>query len=130
MNGFLAFKKSSAKMRSGTVVHWSDDTEHARAEVVLCNGDRIELALDRDGLAITQSAGPSQPAALLLFEADPSLAASICAGLGNPKNTSTPAPLHILAAALVGLSSAEEVKHTFRKAAEQVMLFILHNREY
>jgi hypothetical protein len=129
MNGFLAFKKSLAKMPSATVVYCSDDTEHPRAEIVLCNGDHIQLALDRDGLAITQFAGPMQPAELL-FEADPSLASSICAGLFNPKNTSRLTPLRILVAAVVQLSSAREVKDTFREAAEQVMLFVLHNHEY
>ena len=129
MNGFPAFRKSLANMPSGTIVYCSDDTEHPRAEIVLCNGDHIQLALDRDGLAVKQSAGPTQPAELL-FEADPRLASSICAGLLYPKITSGPTTLRILVDAVVQLSSAEEVKETFRDTAELVMLYVLHNREY
>ena len=65
-----------ANMRTGTVIYYSDDTEHPHAEVELRNGDHVQLTLDRDGLTIKQSTGLVQPSKVL-FRANPNLASRI-----------------------------------------------------
>jgi hypothetical protein len=107
-------------MQTGTVIYYSDDTEHPRAEVALRNGDHVQLTLDRDGLAIKQSTDSTQPSQVL-FRANPNLTSRICAGLFSLETTPTPTPLRILVAAVVQLGSAEEVGTAFQEAAAQVL---------
>lgn len=106
-------------MRTGTVIHYSDDTDCPHAEVALRNGDHVELVLDRDGLTIKHSTGPMRPSNVL-FRANPNLSSRICAGLFSLETTPRPTPLRILVAAIVQLGSAEEVGNAFREAAAHV----------
>jgi hypothetical protein len=103
-------------MQAGTIVSYAEDQGRPRAEVALPNSDRILLTLDHDGLAITWLAQPGRPAELL-FQADANVVSRICAGLYSLETTPKPTPLRILAAAVVQLGSAEDVRKAFREAA-------------
>jgi hypothetical protein len=82
--------------------------------VVLVNGDRLFLTLDRDGLAISRKDGSA------VFRANSELVSRLCAGLVDCQPISSPTPLRILLAAVVQLRSADAVKAAFETAAEQV----------
>jgi len=116
----FGWRKRLAKMQTGTVISYSDDTDCPRAEVVLRNGDHIQLVLGRDGRAIRRLASSVQPSEAL-FQASPDLASRVCAGLFSLETTPRPTPLRILVAAVVQLGSAEEVENAFREAAAQVL---------
>jgi hypothetical protein len=103
-------------MQASIVISYAEDQGQPRAEVALPNNDRVLLTLDRDGLAITRLAGPGRLAELL-FQADPNVVSRICAGLFSLETTPKPTPLRILVAAVVQLSSAEDVGKAFREAA-------------
>jgi hypothetical protein len=101
-----------------TIISYVDDSERPRAEIVLANGDRIHVALDRDGLAIrqVQRLVPSR----VLFQADPSTVSHLCAGLIPSPDEGTPTPLQILVSAIVQLPSADLVARAFREAAARI----------
>jgi hypothetical protein len=108
------------KMRSGTVILFSDD-QRPRAEVALGNGDHVLLELDSGGLKIKQIGGSERPKTL--FEGDPKLVSHICAGLVESPKTITATPLRILVSATVQLGSADEVRRAFQDVAAQVSKF-------
>jgi hypothetical protein len=101
-------------MQTGTIIAYRDDGERPRAEVALVDGDRLFLALDHDGLAISRKDGS------IVFYASSILVSQLCAGLvvGQPSPPAT--PLQILLAAVVQLRSAAAVKAAFEAAAGEV----------
>jgi hypothetical protein len=103
-------------MPHGTVVSYAEDQGHPRAEVALQNRDHVLLTLDCDGLAITRLAEPARTAEVL-FQADANVVSRMCAGLYTLETTPKPTPLRILVAAVVQLSSADDVRNAFREVA-------------
>ena len=103
---------------SGTIITFRDDGPRPQAELVLCNGDRVRLALDHDGLVITTIGQPDHPT--VLFKASPHMVGHICAGLIASPRTVNATPLNILVSAVVQLGSAAEVRAAFEQAAAQV----------
>jgi hypothetical protein len=97
-------------MPAGAVISLRDDGKRPKAEIMLANGDRVELALDRDGLTISHADGP------LLFFGSPDFVARICAGLVS--STAGVTPLKVLAGLVVQLGSADQVRNVFSEAAE------------
>jgi hypothetical protein len=100
----------------GTVLLFRDDGPRPHCEIVLGNGDRIQLVLDAQGLAVDQSL----PAARTLFRAPPKLVAQICAGLIGPKAQSDATPLRILAAVVQRIGSADDVRAAFADVADSL----------
>jgi hypothetical protein len=74
------------------------------------------LTLDRDGLSITRLARPEHRAEVL-FQADANTISRICAGLYSLEKRPKPSPLRVLVAAVVQLSSADDIRNAFREAA-------------
>ena len=70
------FQPRSAIMPLGTIIVFRDDGERPHSELVLSGGDRVKLALDGNGLTVTD-VGPADPA--VLFQADAETVAHICA---------------------------------------------------
>jgi hypothetical protein len=93
----------------GAIISFCDDGKQPTAEVVLANGDHVQLVLSRDGLAITG------PGGAVLFHGTPEVVSQICAGLVS--STATQTPLGILLAIIVQLGSAGEVRDAFSQAA-------------
>jgi|SRR5215468_726783 len=104
-------------MMTGTVIVFEDNTERPRAEVALCNGDHVFLALDRGGLTITGVSAAGAP--IVLFRCGATVVAHLCAGLVASPNTVPATPLKILVAAVLQLRSPEEVRRAFEHAAAQ-----------
>ncbi len=98
----------------GTVLVYRDDGTRPHCEIVLGNGDRVQLVLDSKGLAIEQL-GPKNET---LFQAPPKLVSQICAGLVGPKARSEGTPLRILAALVQRIGSAADVRAAFTEAAD------------
>jgi hypothetical protein len=113
------FQPRPAIMPLGTIIVFRDDGEHPRSELVLSGGDRVQLALDGEGLTVTHVDAPHDPT--ILFQADSEAVAHICAGLVSPSNTLKATPLRILVSAIVQLGSASEVRAAFKHAAAQVL---------
>jgi hypothetical protein len=87
-------------MQAGTIISYADDNELPHAEVTLRNGDRIDLILDRGGLAIRRSAASARPSEIV-FQANAHQVSHLCAGLFSLEVTPKPTPLRILVAAVV-----------------------------
>lgn len=115
----LCFQDRQTKMQRGTIISYSEDQGRPQAEIALHNGDRVQLALNRNGLSIKRLAGPGRPAEIL-FQANQNQVSRICAGLFRLDTTPKPTPLCILVAAVVQLGSAEQVRNVFREAAAQL----------
>ena len=96
-------------MSAGAVISFRDDGKRPKAEVVLSNGERLELVLDRTGLSIKHASGPD------LFQTSPDIVARICAGVVSSATDTT--PLKILVGLVVQLRSADEVRRAFSEAA-------------
>ena len=105
-------------MQSGTVITFRDDSKRPYSELVLGNGDRVQIALGRRGLTITQIGGSKTPK--ILFHAPPDTVSHICAGLVSSPQTLKVTPLQILVAAIVQLGSADDVRQAFHSAAATV----------
>lgn len=99
----------------GTILLFRDDGSHPHCQIALDNGDRVQLVLDADGLAITRIAPTSEPKDIL-FRATPGTVAGICAGLVGPKRQSGASPLQILAATVQRIGSAAAVRSAFVEA--------------
>ena len=104
-------------MQAGTVISYSENPERPYAELMLHNGDRIQLSMDGAGVAIQRLEPGIPPAAL--FHADPDLTARICAALLGDETRPPPTPLRILVAAVAQLGSADEIRLAFEEAAAQ-----------
>jgi hypothetical protein len=102
---------------TGTVLLFRDDGDRPLSQVALSNGDRIQLVLDGNGLAISWLR-PSDSATELIFQGPAPLVAALCAGLVGPKRQSSASPLRILTAAVQSLASAHAVRAAFRHATE------------
>jgi len=101
---------------TGTVLLFRDDGDHPLCQIALGNGDRVQLALDGNGLAVSRL-GPPGPAVETLFRASAPLVAMICAGLVGPKRQTEASPLRLLAAVVQPIESAEAVRSAFHEAA-------------
>ena len=101
-------------MQKAAIIAYRDDGERPRAEVMLTNGDRLRLELDRDGLTITQADGP------LVFRANSAQVSHLCAGLIDLHPVPSATPLQILLGAVLQLASAAAVKAAFEKATGEV----------
>lgn len=99
----------------GTILLFRDEGDRPHCEIALANGDRVSLALDARGLAVTQIVAAA-PHARLLFRTTPDRVSSICAGMVGPKREADASPLRILAATVQRISSAAEVKAAFEAA--------------
>jgi hypothetical protein len=99
----------------GTILLFRDDSSRPRCEIALDNGDRVQLILDADGLAIARMV-PSGGANETIVRAAPEQVARICAGLVGPKERSAASPLRLLAAVVQRIGSAGEVRSAFAAA--------------
>ena len=106
-------------MPLGTIIVFRDDGDRPYSELLLRNGDRVQLTLDGEGLMVTLMDGPDNRRTL--FQANSEVVAQICAGLVRPSNTLKATPLRILVSAVVQLESANEVRAAFEHAAAQVL---------
>jgi hypothetical protein len=100
----------------GTVLVYRDDDSRPSCEIALGNGDRVQIALDAEGLTITHLA-PAAERNEVLFRAPPPVVAQLCAGLVGAKGRSAAPPLRILAATVQRLDSARAVRAAFAEAA-------------
>jgi hypothetical protein len=105
-------------MALGTIIVFRDDGNRPHSELVLRNGDRVQIALGGEGLTVTFIGGPDDWE--ILFHTDPATVAHICAGLVSSPNAFKATPLRILVSAIVQLGSAGEVRTVFERAAAQV----------
>jgi hypothetical protein len=105
-------------MQTGAVISFRDNSERPCAEVALCSGDHVVLALDRGGLTITGIGTAGEP--IVLFRGSVAIVAHLCAGLVASPKTVRATPLKILVAAVLQLRSPEEVRRAFEHAAAQV----------
>jgi len=104
---------------TGTVTIFRDDGDQPLSQIVLGNGDRVQLALDGSGLIVTRL-GPPGPVNEILFRAPAELVASICAGLVGPKRQSQASPLRLLTAIVQPIGSAAEVRAAFQEAVVSI----------
>ena len=104
---------------TGTVLLFRDDGDQPLAQILLGNGDRVQLALKSDGLVVTRL-GPPGPVVQPLFRASTETVARICAGLVGPKRQSDVSPLRLLTAIVQAIESAQEVRAAFIEAAASI----------
>jgi hypothetical protein len=104
---------------TGTVLLFRGGGEHPFCQIALAKGDRVQLALDGSGLLVSKLGPPGSPCEVL-FRAQPTIVAAICAGLVGPKRQSDASPLRILAAVVQGIGTAAEVRAAFEAAAADV----------
>ncbi len=97
-------------MSANAVICFEEHAKRPRAEIVLGNGEHVELALNRNGVTISRVDGQ------LLFEASAELVARICASL--VPSTAEVTPLAILAAVVVQIHSADAVDRAFREVMD------------
>jgi hypothetical protein len=98
-------------MASGAITSFCDDGKQPRAEVVLANGDQVQLLLNRDGVTITATSTG------VLFQGNPEVVSQICVSLASSTETTT--PLQILLSVVTKLGSADEVREAFRQATAE-----------
>ena len=101
-------------MRTGAVITFRDNSERPCAEVALCSGDHVFLALDRGGVTISGVGAAGEP--IVLFRGSAAVVSHLCAGLVASPAT----PLQILVAAVLQLRSPDDVRRAFERAAAQV----------
>jgi hypothetical protein len=105
-------------MRTGAVITFRDNSERPCAEVALCSGDHVFLALDRGGLTISDVGAAGQPT--VLFRGSAAVVSHLCAGLVASPGIVPATPLQILVAAVLQLRSPDDVRRAFEHAAAQV----------
>ena len=93
-------------MSAGAVLCFEDHAKRPRAEILLGNGEHVELVLNRNGVTISRVDGQ------ILFEASAELASRICASLMSA--TVNVSPLAILSAVVMQIPTADAVDRAFR----------------
>jgi hypothetical protein len=100
-------------MSAGAVICFEDNAMRPKAEIMLGNGEHVELVLDRNGVTISRVDGQ------ILFEASAELASRICASLVS--STVKVTPLAILAAVIVQIPTADKVYCAFHEIEEALV---------
>src|SRR5262245_47526555 len=94
-------------MSAGAILCFEDRTRRPRAEVLLGNGEHIELVLNRNGVTISRLDGQ------ILFEVSAELTSRICASLVS--STANASPLAILAAVVMQMPTVDALDRAFRE---------------
>lgn len=102
----------------GTVTVFRDSDDPPYAEVVLDNGDRLGLTVDKGALVIRRLYDSGSDT--VLFEAQTDLVVRICAALSGPRRARRTTPLQILSGVVAQIGSAAHVRAAFREAARAI----------
>ncbi len=100
----------------GRILAFRDDAEQPHAHLVLANGDRIIILLDRSGVTITEIGAEPKT----LFQANPKVVSRLCASFLNPNELNTAKSLQILVAVVLQLFDAAGVERAFREVAAKM----------